>query len=114
LSGSSTAELASSPGTYPITVSGQTASNYNVTYVPGNLTITAPSPVRILSIERLDFDLALISVMGDPGVIYTIQTSSDLESWPDESIAIAGPTGEFQFEVDLLNFPTQFFRVVIP
>jgi hypothetical protein len=70
--------------------------------------------VRILSIEPLDFDLALVSGIGDPGVIYTIQTSSDLETWPDESIAIAGPTGEFQFEVELLSSSEQFFRVVIP
>jgi hypothetical protein len=114
LSGSSTAELASSPGTYPITVSGQSASNYNVIYLPGNLTVTAPSPVRILSIEPLELDLALVSGLGDPGVIYTIQTSQDATDWHSESLAIAGVTGEFQFEVDLLNFSAQFFRVVIP
>ncbi len=36
---STTAVLASPPGTYPITVSGATAANYNVTHVNGTLTV---------------------------------------------------------------------------
>jgi trimeric autotransporter adhesin len=36
---STTAVLASSPGTYPITVAGATAVNYNITHVNGTLTV---------------------------------------------------------------------------
>lgn len=50
---STTAVLASAPGTYPITVSGATAANYAITHVNGtmtvvaktNQTITFPAPV---------------------------------------------------------------------
>ena len=35
-----TATAASSPGTYPITCSGQSSANYVITFVPGTLTIT--------------------------------------------------------------------------
>ncbi|MBN8577717.1 MAG: gliding motility-associated C-terminal domain-containing protein [Cytophagales bacterium] len=40
-----TATLASSVGTYPITVSGGTDNNYTITYVGGVLTITKATPV---------------------------------------------------------------------
>lgn len=40
-----TATGASLPGTYPITVSGATATNYAVTHVSGTLTVTAVAPV---------------------------------------------------------------------
>jgi hypothetical protein len=36
-----TATPASAVGTYPITCSGQTSTNYTITYVPGTLTVTA-------------------------------------------------------------------------
>src|SRR5262249_41532680 len=39
LTGSSPADTNSPVGTYPITVGGQTAPNYNISYVPGVLTI---------------------------------------------------------------------------
>ncbi len=39
LSCTTTATQTSTPGTYPITCSGQSSSNYNITYVPGTLTI---------------------------------------------------------------------------
>jgi mucin-19 len=40
LSCSTTATPASSVGTYPITCSGQSATNYSITYAPGQLTVT--------------------------------------------------------------------------
>jgi sugar lactone lactonase YvrE len=39
-----TATSSSPAGTYPITCSGQSSTNYAITYVPGTLTITAPPP----------------------------------------------------------------------
>ena len=41
---STTATASSPPGVYPITVSGATSSNYDITYVAGTLTIEAPAP----------------------------------------------------------------------
>jgi MBG domain (YGX type) len=37
---STSAATSSAPGNYPITCSGQTSSNYSISYVPGQLTIT--------------------------------------------------------------------------
>ena len=50
-----TATAASLPGPYPITCSGQTSTNYNITYVPGVLTITAVGPVLTLQPTTLTF-----------------------------------------------------------
>jgi len=41
LSGSTTANANSPVGTYPITVSGQSAANYNINYIAGTLSVTA-------------------------------------------------------------------------
>ena len=42
-----TATSASAPGTYDIIVSGANATNYDITYVKGTLTITAADPVTV-------------------------------------------------------------------
>ncbi|MBR2204521.1 MAG: hypothetical protein IJ914_10105, partial [Prevotella sp.] len=42
-----TATSASAPGTYDIIVSGASATNYDITYVKGTLTITAADPVTV-------------------------------------------------------------------
>lgn len=44
---SCTATSASTPGEYPITVSGAAAQNYDISYVAGTLTITEADPVKI-------------------------------------------------------------------
>ncbi len=44
---SCSATSASAPGTYDITVSGATASNYAITFVKGTLTITQADPVTV-------------------------------------------------------------------
>jgi hypothetical protein len=55
-----TTAIATSPaGTYPITCSGQTSTNYTITYVPGVLTVTAAGPVLTLSPTALTFISAL-------------------------------------------------------
>ncbi len=55
LSCTSTATATSLPGPYPITCSGQTSTNYNITYVPGTLTVTAVGPVLTLNPTALAF-----------------------------------------------------------
>jgi FtsP/CotA-like multicopper oxidase with cupredoxin domain len=56
-----TTAIASSPaGTYPITCSGQTSTNYTITYVAGTLTVTgAAAPVLTVSPTALTFTSAL-------------------------------------------------------
>jgi len=49
---SCTATTASTPGSYPVTVSGAEAKNYSISYVNGTLTVTAkpvPEPYAVLS-----------------------------------------------------------------
>ena len=55
LSCTTTATAASLPGPYPITCSGQTSTNYTITYVPGVLTVTAAGPVLALQPTALTF-----------------------------------------------------------
>jgi hypothetical protein len=50
-----TANATSPAGTYPITCSGQTSTNYTISYVPGVLTITAAGPVLTVSPTALAF-----------------------------------------------------------
>lgn len=47
-----TADTNSEAGTYPITVSGGAATNYNFTYVPGTLTVTAPISEEYVSTTK--------------------------------------------------------------
>jgi FtsP/CotA-like multicopper oxidase with cupredoxin domain len=55
LSCTTTATATSLPGPYPITCSGQTSTNYNITYVPGTLTVTPTGPVLTLNPTALAF-----------------------------------------------------------
>ena len=55
LSCSTTAAATSPVGTYPITCSGQTSTNYVITYVPGTLTVTSVGPVLSLAPPALTF-----------------------------------------------------------
>jgi hypothetical protein len=54
-----TATTTSAVGTYPITCSGQTSTNYTITYVPGVLTVTAVGPVLTLAPTALTFSSTL-------------------------------------------------------
>ncbi len=66
-----TATTASAAGAYPITISGGVANNYNFTYVPGTLTvsaepvITAGGPTAFLA-----GDSVILSVSYPPGYTY--------------------------------------------
>lgn len=63
------ATAASGPGDYPITVSGATAANYRIAYVPGNLKVTAAKTPQTITFAPLtpktygdaDFDPATAS-----------------------------------------------------
>lgn len=73
-----TAGLNSPVGNYPITVSGAAAANYNITYVPGNLSVVVPQQPNSISFGNLaakaygsaDFNPGAVSSAGLP-VSYT-------------------------------------------
>lgn len=50
-----TATATSPAGTYPINCSGQTSTNYTITYVPGVLTVTATGPILLVAPTALTF-----------------------------------------------------------
>ncbi|HZT00141.1 MAG TPA: MBG domain-containing protein, partial [Terriglobales bacterium] len=72
LSCTTTATATSLPGPYPITCSGQTSTNYNITYVPGTLTVTPVGPVLTLNPTALAFT----SPLGVTTVAQTVTVSN--------------------------------------
>ncbi len=73
LSCTTTALLASAPGGYPITCSGQTATNYAITYAPGTLTISKATQAITLSPDPLPD-----RILGDAPFAITATASSGL------------------------------------
>jgi hypothetical protein len=95
-----TAVPASPAGTYPITVSGGTAANYDFSYVPGTLTVTFLTP----SDAGLSFDLTTLPVtvtvpdnitgLGEITVRYNGRTTVPTEPGTYEvTVDIAAGTG---------------------
>ncbi|AYL95827.1 MBG domain-containing protein [Mucilaginibacter celer] len=74
-----TATTASPAGTYPITVSGAVAANYNITYVAGTLTVTA-APLTFAAIPTKTYGTADFS----PGA-----TSSSAITYTSSNTAVA-------------------------
>lgn len=91
---STTATSASNAGTYPITLSGGSAINYNITRVPGTLTIDVATPTITFADQSAAYNgkaFALsapsvmengvdLSVYGTLAYAYRLQTTS---SWTD-------------------------------
>ena len=89
-------------------------TNYQISYVPGTLTVGAPGIVTITSIVLINMNQALITGTGTAGVIYTIQASSDLINWQSIGTATAGANGVFSFEdSNIASFNSRFYRVVL-
>jgi hypothetical protein len=89
-----TATSSSAPGTYPITCSGQSSSNYTITYVAGTLTIIASgnlpnAPIASVSPTCISFGGVLIgtSCAPQPVTLTNVGTASLTIS----SIQITGP-----------------------
>jgi subtilisin-like proprotein convertase family protein len=116
LTGSTPAETDSPPGTYPITVSGQSASNYTILYLEGTLTVTSSGYVAITSIERVLPNQVRITGTGNAGTAYIVEGSSDLVRWATiGATAPAAPDGAFEFQVaDFSEVTNRFYRVASP
>lgn len=116
--GLTTAATNTSPaGNYPITaaIGSLSATNYTFSFANGVLTITAPGNVIITSVARLTNNLTRFTGTGDAGVLYTIQTSTNLSQWQNIGTALASTNGVFEFEDgSATNLNRRFYRVALP
>ena len=112
---STTATNTTTPGNYPITLSGGLDDNYSFSLIAGTLAILSPGDILIATFEMLDPDHFRLTGTGEAGVTYHIQASSDLQTWQALGTATADGAGGFEF-VDALagGFSTRFYRVVTP
>ena len=104
-------------GDYPITAALGTlsATNYTFSFADGVLTIAAPGNVIITSVTRLTNNITQFSGIGDAGVLYTIQTSTNLTSWQPIGNTMAGTNGVFVFEDTNTAYLNRcFYRVALP
>ena len=113
-----TAATNTSPaGDYQITAAlgSLSATNYTFSFAEGVLTITSSGNVLITSVARLTNNITQFSGIGDAGVIYTIQTSTNLINWQDIGTAMASTNGVFEFEDTNTNYLNRcFYRVALP
>ena len=87
-----TATSASEPGTYDIEVSGAAATNYDITYVKGTLTITQADPVTITAksytmhygdeLPTFEFTSEGATLKGTPAITCEATTTSAVGTYP--------------------------------
>ncbi len=77
-----TATTDSPAGTYPITVSGAAAANYNITYVNGTLTVTeGPVIIEVTDISQLDNAIYIepIEVISGSQVVLSVKMKNNVD-----------------------------------
>ena len=87
-----TATSASEPGTYDIVVSGAAATNYDITYVKGTLTITQADPVTITAksytihygdeLPTFEFTSEGATLKGTPAITCEATKTSAVDTYP--------------------------------
>ncbi|TDX01980.1 MBG domain-containing protein [Dinghuibacter silviterrae] len=95
-----TANLLSLPGTYPITASGAVATNYTFTYIPGVLTVEALLP------NVITFAALPVKTYGDADFTITVTASSGLPvtlTSSNTAVATVTPTGTGQWRVHIVS-----------
>src|SRR6185503_8071233 len=96
---STTAVPGSPVGNYPIVPAvqdpGGKLGNYAVSSTNGTLTVTAPGQAHITSVARLSNNHGYLTGTGDTSVTYTIQATSDLNSWQSIGTATSNSSGVF-------------------
>lgn len=107
--------------TYPIVASAATGSglgNDTNSYVNGNLTVGAPTPVTINPPVLLaDGTVQLTFTGSDAGASYRIQSSLDLNStnWTTLGTSLATTNGLPGFiDADAPNHPARYYRTATP
>ncbi|MGN6641802.1 MAG: MBG domain-containing protein, partial [Verrucomicrobiota bacterium] len=110
-----TRESGEAVGLYAITPSGLSASNYQVNFNPGTLTI-APSPVpMILSLTNAGSDQFVITWSSVSNVMYQVRYRSDLASGDWIPLTNVTATNETAFATDNTGgAPQRFYQVIIP
>jgi hypothetical protein len=101
-------------GTYLITPSGLTSSNYTITFNPGTLTITAPAPT-LLPLARAGTNI-VITWISVSNATYRVQYEPilTLTNWTD-LLGDVTATGSTASMTDVLTTTNRFYRVqVIP
>jgi hypothetical protein len=96
-----TRTLASLPGTYPINVSGQTSTNYTITYAPGVLTVQA-SPISFTDFSAPGNLLTLNGNAQYSGSVLRLSsgTNQNSSAWYTQKQAVAnGFSSTFTFKI---------------
>ena len=104
-------------GDYPImaALGSLSATNYSFSFAAGVLTIIPSGNVIITSVVRMTNNSTHFSGIGVAGVIYTIQTSTNLINWQDIGNATASTNGIFEFEDTNTAYLNRcFYRVALP
>lgn len=92
------------PGNYVVAVTGGVDDNYLVSMVDGMLTVTAPGPVAITTVEFVEDD-----------VNYRVEASTDMSVWTEIGAATADGGGVFEFvDEDAASFTARYYRIAMP
>ena len=76
------------------------------------MTVTVWPSLKISSITRLSGGTSHITFQGIPGAHYSIEASSDLQSWSSIGTASEYPSGQFQFEdTGAAGLAARFYRL---
>jgi hypothetical protein len=107
---STTATSNSPPGTYPITVTNAVDPNYNISYVPGTLTVVAPPQVGGLSVSGTQLIFSYLSIAGET---YQLQSTTNLSSGVWVPVSSVTGTSATVSMTNSINLVQQFFRLSI-
>jgi len=101
------------PGTYVITPSGLTSSNYAITFETGLLTIAAPGP-KILSLTRATPTTVLLTWTAVTNANYRVQFKSDLNAtnWADLAGDVQA-SADTASKSDTVTPGNRFYRVQV-
>ncbi|PYJ08829.1 MAG: hypothetical protein DME25_00450 [Verrucomicrobia bacterium] len=78
----------------------------------GTVTVTVWPSLKISSITRLSGGTSHITFQGIPGAHYSIEASSDLQSWSSIGTASEYPSGQFQFDdTGAAGLAARFYRL---
>ena len=102
-----------SVGTYSLTPSGLTSGNYNITFNPGTLTITATAPT-VQSLTRVDAGHVQIVWGALSNATYRVQFKSDINGtiWTDLTGDVVA-TGNTASKTDILTPGSRFYRIQV-
>jgi hypothetical protein len=96
--------------TYPITVTNAVDPNYNISYVPGTLTVVAPPQMGGLSVSGTQLIFSYLSIAGET---YQLQSTTNLSSGVWVPVSSVTGTSATVSTTNSINLVQQFFRLSI-